>query len=209
MTSQLNLLKEIVSVQQDDSDPSHDILHIARVVKTCERLGAELGANLGLLLPAAWLHDIINIPKNHPDRILASQKAADEARIILARLEYAAEDSERILQIIKEHSFSAGHAPSSLESQILQDADRLDAIGAIGILRLATCGVKLGAKFYHPNDPFAETRELDDKAYSIDHIFKKLLKLESLMNTEPARIEAKRRTEFLESYLKELQSEIS
>ena len=205
----LQKLSENVIQNCDNSDPSHDVLHLQRVVTMCEKLGAQLNANLPVLLSAAWLHDIVNLPKNHPERVMASQKAAAAAQKILLDLNYTQDDISKILQIILEHSYSAGHKPTSLESQILQDADRLDALGAIGVLRLASCGARMQAQFYESTDPFAQNRDLDDKQYSIDHIYKKLLKLADGMNTDPAKEMAKSRTEFLEVFLKQLQQEIN
>lgn len=91
----------------------------------------------------------------------------------------------------------------------MQDADRLDALGAVGIFRTASCGVTMGASYYHPEDPFAENRELDDKSYTIDHFYRKLLKLPDQMNTAAARAEAHRRAEFMRQFLAEFKQEIS
>lgn len=209
MTNQLTQLELQACLHCDNSDPSHDILHLQRVVSTCLKIGSALNADMTVLMAAAWLHDVVNVPKNHPERQSASVLAAQKAKSILHDLQYSANDIAKILQVIVEHSYSAGHKPTSLESQILQDADRLDAIGAIGVMRLASCGARMQARYYDENDPWAKNRELNDKNYSVDHVYKKLLKLEDAMNTEPAKEMAKARTEFLKLFLLQLQTEIN
>jgi len=189
-------------------DPGHDFAHIRRVVETCTKLGAMEGARLELLLAAAALHDVVNVPKNSPDRARASELAAARAAEILPAFEFPPDEIAAISTIIIEHSFSLGRKPSSLESAILQDADRLDAIGAIGVMRCVSTGVKMGAAFYHPDDPFAERRAWDDGGFSLDHFFVKLLTLRETMNTPAGRAEAERRSEFMRGFVRQLASEI-
>ena len=189
-------------------DPGHDLAHLKRVVGSCQYLGQRLNADMDILLPAAYLHDVITVPKNHPDRIRASAMAADKAKELLRGFGYEAEVVERIAQVIKEHSYSAGHQPSSLESAILQDADRLDALGALGIMRTITCGAQMKARYYHSEEPVAETRPLDDKAYSLDHFYCKLFLLADKMNTPLAKELAQQRTDFMKRFVEQLVSEV-
>ncbi|MCO4792411.1 MAG: HD domain-containing protein [Bacteriovoracaceae bacterium] len=189
-------------------DPSHDWLHIERVVRTCKELANELGANLKTLLPAAYLHDVINIPKDSELRSKAAGLAANKASELLKDSDLTDEEIQEITTIILEHSYSANLKPSSLESQILQDADKLDGMGAIGVMRWTTCGAKMKSTYYHANDPWGEDRELDDKSYSLDHFEKKLLNLYGRLNTAPAKIEGEKRMAFFESFLSQLKSEI-
>ena len=107
-----------------------------------------------------------------------------------------------ISDAIRDHSFSQNKTPSTLEGKILQDADRLDAIGAIGIARVFATGGSLKRPFYNIDDPFCKTRTPDDKTWTVDHFYQKLLKLESLMNTKSGKIEAKKRTKVLKEFLK-------
>ena len=92
--------------------------------------------------------------------------------------------------------------------KILQDADRLDALGAIGIARVFATSGSLNRSFYNIDDPFCNKRNPDDDIWAVDHFFNKLLKLESLMNTTSGKIEAKRRTMILKEFLKQLKQEI-
>lgn len=190
-------------------DPGHDLSHVERVIASCRQLGAAEGARLELLLPAAALHDLVNVPKNHPDRPRASELAAERARPLLQAAGYSEPEIAAIGTIIIEHSFSLGRRPSSPESALLQDADRLDALGAIGIMRCISCGAQMGASYYHPTDPFGTARALDDRAYSIDHFFVKLFQLPGLMNTTAGRSEAERRVAYMRGFLDEIAREIS
>lgn len=202
-------LSELIRGKYEHGDPSHDFAHIQRVVGSCQKIGSKEGADLSILIPAAFLHDIVNVPKNHPDRSKASAMAARKAAEILEDLGYDAEKIAKIATVISEHSFSLGQAPSSLESAILQDADRLDAVGAIGIMRTMTCGAKIGASYYDPKEPIAETRELDDQRFSIDHLYVKLFKLEAMMNTDAGKAEAKQRSQFMRDFVEQLCRELN
>ncbi len=96
----------------------------------------------------------------------------------------------------------------TLEGKILQDADRLDALGAIGIARVFATGGSLKRPFYNIDDPFCKRRIPDDHTWTVDHFFQKLLKLESLMNTKSGKAEAKKRTRILREFLNQLKHEI-
>lgn len=193
----------------DNGDPSHDFLHIRRVMKTCERLAREENASVEIVLAAAILHDVVNVPKNHPDRTRASEMAAAKARELLSATGFSEKEIVRITAAVKEHSYSAAHKPSSIESAILQDADKLDALGAIGIMRTVTCGSKIGSNYYNDDEPLAKTRELNDKSHTLDHFYVKLFKLPELMNTPSARLEADKRVQFMHNFIAQFESEIS
>ena len=189
-------------------DPGHDWAHILRVTKTAEELAKSEKADLSVVLPAAFLHDIVNVPKDHPERTRASTLAADKAIKLLSEVHYDETKFEKIHQAIVEHSWSKGLKPSSIESACVQDADRLDAIGAIGVLRCTAVNVQMKSHFYDPNDPFSENRELNDKSYMIDHYFVKLLKIADSLQTKAAKVEGQRRTEFMRHFLDQLKNEI-
>lgn len=189
-------------------DPAHDLAHVTRVVSTAKKLAEEEGANLEVVIPAAWLHDLVNLAKDHPDRKRASLLAADEALVFLQSVNYSQKYFKEIHHAICAHSFSANIKPETLEAQIVQDADRLDALGAIGLARLFAITTQLGRPFYDFNDPFAQNRPLNDKDFGIDHIYIKLEKIVTTMNTNSARVEAVRRFKFIEEFLDELKKEI-
>ena len=189
-------------------DLAHDLNHVLRVVKSAKALAKQEGAKLEVVVPAAYLHDCVSLPKNHPDRALSSQLAADKAIAFLRDIDYPSQFYAEISHAIITHSFSANQRPQSIEAQIVQDADRLDALGAIGIARCLQVSTSLGVSLYSSDDPFAEKRELNDKQFCIDHFYVKLLKLAETMNTPSAAIEAKKRSEYMQTYLTQLASEI-
>lgn len=191
------------------ADSAHDLGHIYRVVINAKRLCEQEGGNLAIVLPAAWLHDCVSVPKNSPLRSQASALAAEQASQWLAELNYPAELISPIAHAITAHSFSAGIPPQTLEAKIVQDADRLEAIGAIGLARCLITGVSMGTALYHPTDPFGESgRVLNDSLYSVDHFYLKLLKLADQMQTPAGRAEAQQRTTYLHRFLSQLRHEL-
>src|SRR5690606_37202666 len=161
----------------------HDWAHIGRVAQTARKLAEDEKVNLECVLAGVYCHDLINLPKNHPDRQNASTLAAKKAVPYLVECGFDEGEIEIIKKAIIEHSFSKGLRPTSLEAAIVEDADRLDSLGAVGILRCAAVNTLMGSMFYDPFDPLAQDRELDDKRYMVDHYYVKLYKLPELMNT--------------------------
>jgi len=194
--------------EQPDADPGHGPVHLERVVATALRLALEEGARVDVVLPAAWLHDCVHVAKDSPLRTQASRLAADHALRYLADAGYAGACLPQIRHAIEAHSYSAGIAPRTIEAKVVQDADRLDAIGAIGIARCIAVGAALGRPLYRSEDPFCRSRSPDDRGASVDHFYSKLLKLAATMQTAAGRREAERRTAFLRSFIDQLETEI-
>jgi uncharacterized protein len=117
--------------------------------------------------------------------------------------------AEAVAAAVASHSWSGGETPASLEAEVVQDADRLEAIGAIGIARVFATGASFGAGLWHPEDPWAGDRALDDKAWSLDHFEKKLLKLAAGMKTGAGRRLAEGRQTTLLRYLDDLRDELT
>lgn len=190
------------------ADAAHDLEHVRRVVTNATRLAQLENARLDVIVPAAWLHDCVAVPKDSPDRSRASTLAAAEASRLLVAWGVDEGLVPEIAHAIEAHSFSAGITPRTREAGVLQDADRLDAIGAIGIARCLMLGAQLGRPLYVPGDPFCERREADDLASSIDHFYTKLLGLAATFVTEAGRKEAERRTVTLRRFLDDLRHEL-
>ena len=189
-------------------DPAHDFSHVERVRKNAELLLKEVKADSDIVIPAILLHELFNYPKGHPQSRYSGDVCAELARGVLDEADYPLAKREKVLDCIRFHSFSRGVIPEHIEGKIVQDADRLDAIGAIGIARLfATCA-EMGQPFYDPRDPFGDHRQHDDKEYGLDHFYVKLFKLADGMHTEAARRIAHERTEFMEAYIAQLRREI-
>lgn len=189
-------------------DPAHDLLHFERVVKIAKKLCHEENGRMEVVMPAAWLHDYVNVPKNDPRRKQASQLSAQGALIFLKEIGYPAEYHDDIQHAIIAHSFSANVAPTTLEAKIVQDADRLDGLGAIGTARcFATAGVMRRA-FYSESDPFCESRAPDDLKFTIDHFYAKLFRVAESLQTEAGRRMGQARVEAMKRFLADLREEI-
>lgn len=206
--NRLQTLIPLIKNYYSSTDPAHDWPHVGRVAATAQKLAKNTSANLPCLLAAVYCHDLINLPKNHPERSTASTLAAKEAKPHLITAGFSVNEIELIQQIIIEHSFSKGLKPSSPEASILQDADRLDALGAIGILRCAAVNTQMKGSFYDPFDPLAENRELNDKEFMLDHYSVKLFKLPEMMNTEAGKSEAHKRVLIMKEFIQNLMTEV-
>lgn len=190
------------------TDPAHDLAHIRRVVANARWLAAAEGANPAVVMPAAWLHDCVVLPKDSDRRSQASRLAAEAAGSFLSETDYPPDLIPAVEHAIAAHSFSAGIPPQTLEAQVVQDADRLDALGAIGAARTFAVGGEMGRTLYHEGDPFCATRLPDDAISTLDHFYTKLLTLAGTMKTAVGRQEAEQRTAFLHHFLNQLRHEI-
>lgn len=189
-------------------DGSHDLSHLQRVWHNVRRIVDEEGGNLRVLLAATLLHDCVSVEKNSPLRAQASRLSADKARGILAGLGWSDAEREAVAHAIAAHSFSAALAPATLEARILQDADRLDALGALGVARTFYVSGRLGLALYDPADPTARQRELDDSRFTLDHFQTKLLHLAEGFQTSCGTRLARIRQERLQRFRQELLEEI-
>ncbi|MCF9125668.1 HD domain-containing protein [Vibrio parahaemolyticus] len=195
--------------QEMQVDAAHDIEHVKRVVKTAKQLCDEENADIAIVLPAAYLHDCFTYPKDHPNRKQSSAIAAKKAIAYLESIQYPQHYHDAIAHAIEAHSFSANIRPNTLEAQIVQDADRLDALGAIGVTRCIQVSTHFNAQLYNDNNMFAKERELNDKQFTVDHFQTKLFKIVDTMNTESAKLEANKRKAFMQTYLKQLYDEVT
>lgn len=162
----------------------HGYEHTERVIETCRVLGKALNAELTVLIPAAILHDIGRGNDDH------AHHSAKKAREILQELEYPRVDE--IVHAIDVHSFSAGGEAETLEAKILSDADKLDAMGAVGIYRAAQYSVE----HERPPEEF------------INHFHEKLLKLKDILYTDEAKKLAEKRHKFMLNYLDQIGKEL-
>lgn len=198
----------VTALAAQGGDVAHDLAHVRRVVANAQMLAASESARLEVILPAAWLHDCVTVPKDSPQRAIAAQLAAQQAVTWLREWHYPAVFLTDIAHAIEAHSFSAGIMPRTLEAKIVQDADRLEALGAIGLARCLMLGGAMGRPLYTAEDPFCANREPDDRAATVDHFYAKLLKLEHTMQTASGRCEAQTRTVYLRDFLAQLQREL-
>ena len=190
-------------------DIAHGWEHIQRVYKLAFYIAERESADFFIVGMAALMHDMGHLStdktQHHADLSLSM------AGELLIAYNVPTDRQEAILHAIAAHSFSLGIEPRTLEAKVVRDADRLDSLGAIGILRWAITGAvrrTLDTQSYHPDDPFAERHILDDRRYMLDHFFSKLLKLSSMMSTQTGHALAEQRTAFMYSYLDELRREL-
>ncbi len=191
-------------------DAAHDISHFRRVWKTSQKLSQDASVDWLVVLTACYFHDLVSLPKNHPDRHRSSVLAAQETRRMLRRdfPDFPQHSIPAVCHAIEAHSFSAKIAPETIEAKIVQDADRLEALGAIGLARVFAVSGALGVALFDAEDPFARQRGLDDKQYALDHFQTKLLTLPSTMQTEQGRHLAQHNADFLLTYMAKLSAEL-
>lgn len=190
------------------TDGAHDLGHLRRVWANCQLIAASEPADLQVLEAAAFFHDLVNLAKISPNRAQASTLSAKKAVEWLAAQAFPTDKLEAVAHAIAAHSFSAGIVPVTLEAKILQDADRLEALGAIGIARMFHVAGATGALLFDADDPMAQNRALDDRRFSLDHLETKLFTLAQTMQTATGRRLAEERTVWMKDFRDRLLAEI-
>ena len=186
----------------------HDYFHTLRVYKTATRLAESEGANVHVAQLGALLHDVDDVklsPQTHPNK--------DNARAFLVQNGVSSEDIERIVSIIDQVSFKGADSvkPTSLEGECVQDADRLDAIGAIGIARAFAYGGNHNRVMYDPEEK--PKLNLSGEEYrthvstTINHFYEKLFTLKGLLNTSSAKEIADHRENYMRAFIDEFMDE--
>ncbi|WP_367606990.1 phosphohydrolase [Legionella sp. W05-934-2] len=191
-------------------DKSHDISHFRRVYTTAKAIMNKLGGNELVIATACYFHDIVNLPKNHPNRKQSSVLAAKETLNILSTHypDFPTELYPSVEHAICAHSFSANIKPETIEAKIVQDADRVEALGAIGLARVFYTAGLLGHHLFDAQDLFAEKRQLDDTKYALDHFQQKLLTLPATMQTAEGRKMAEYNANYLVEFMAKLACEV-
>ena len=178
--------------------PGHELEHSFRVLELALYIGHKMNANLNILVISAILHDLGRLvdgkSENHNVR---SAQMAEEILKEIGLVDYIQEVKTCIL----EHSYSSRGKPSTLESAILQDADRLDALGALGVARVFAYGGYLGRPIYSMVNPF-------EGEGSLKHFYDKILLLPDRMNTQIGKNLARKRASFIDYFLREIKMEI-
>lgn len=189
-------------------DGAHDSTHLERVWRNAQALLAQHPeADALVVMAACYLHDLVNLPKDDPDRAQASTRSAQLARHQLAWMDFPRDRLDAVAHAIEAHSFSANIPAASLEAKIVQDADRLDGLGAVGLARMFYIAGRMGSGLAHPADPLGANREFDDRRYALDHIMVKLAKLPGMMQTEGGRALAEERLARLMAFREEFAAE--
>ena len=206
------LRKQLIKIAKEkisDVDVSHDFEHALRVLFNAEKIAKKENGDFDIIVPSSLFHDLIVYPKNHPDRHKSQKESAEAAEKILNTFDNFPKDKiEKVKICILQCSFSKGIVPELLESKILQDADGLEVTGAISIMRTYSSTGQMKRPFYNSEDPFCENRKPDASKFALDLFYERLLKVAERMHTRAAKKIAKRRTDFLIGFLKELKLEL-
>ena len=192
----LELTKNHIKQTFLDEGTGHDYFHIERVVTNAKKILETENADSFLVELAAWTHDIGDY-KLHG----GVDKSEELIKAFLESIQVENESIQKVLEIVSQVSFSKGNKPTTIEAEIVQDADRLDAIGAVGISRCFAYGGSVGNILYNPYDNSKD-------ASSVQHFYDKLFKLKDLMNTESAKKIALHRHEYMESFIEEFYKEV-
>lgn len=189
------------------NDPAHDFHHAMRVYRNAESICKVEAGDMDVVLVAALMHDVEVCPKGSAKSLLSVDDRADVAREFLIDCGWQQDKIDKVCYCISTHT--QGLTPSTIEGKILQDADRLDTLGAIGIARAFSISGSENRSFYNPEDPFhILERELCQRDWTLDHFFKELLRVKNSMHTLTARKLAQERTLFMWRFLKQMQKEI-
>lgn len=189
METKLNEVKEYVKSKLMSESTGHDFHHAIRVMNNAVQISKNIDVDLEVVKVAALTHDLIDkkVSSNVKDSIV-------DLRRILSEVGYSSDRITKVIEIINNVSFSKGNIPKSIDGKIVQDADRLDALGAIGIARTFAFGGKHNRMIYNP--------DANDNNDSLSHFYEKLLRLKKLMNTREATIIAEKRTDYMVDFLR-------
>jgi len=203
-------LIRIAGKKISSGDSSHDINHTMRVLSASIKIAKAEGADLDIIVPAAIFHDVICYPKNHRKRLDSQTESAEFAKNILRKIgSFPIDKIKKVYDSINLCSFTKAQVPDFLEAKILQDADSLEAMGAISIMRTFSSAGVMNKSFYNPLDPFCDKRNPDDEKYALDLFFSRLLIVKNRLHTKTAKTMAKKRIAILEDFLKALRFELS
>lgn len=202
------LLRKLVQEFFQHDTTGHDWWHVNRVTNLAMFIGKHENADLRLVEPAALVHDVDDWKLKHSSTDFAN------ARHMLALAGYSSHTAETIIGIVSQVSFKGAGVdtrPTSIEAMVVQDADRLDAIGAIGVARAFAYGGSKNRPMYTPGQaPVAHKSFEEYKAsngHTVNHFYEKLLLLKDRMNTPTAKKLAEERHRFMEQFLHQFYSE--
>ena len=212
-------LWERVCAATPPGEVAHDMQHVLRVYRWCVRLAPEADAHPDLAGAAGLVHDLVKVDKHLAARPLGGERSARAAEGLLPQVGYSPREVDIIVDAVATHSWSRGLSPRCPEGVVLQDADRLDALGVVGVLRNAAVAQAMATAeptvdgrsraLMHPVDPlFATGRPLADHIWALDHWPEKLLRLRDGMHCPTARAEAARRHAWMEAALQQLSTEL-
>lgn len=210
--TKIDKIKKIAKTYFVNAVAGHDWFHVERVYRSAVKIGKKEKANLKIIKPAALLHDIARKKEDLRKVDCHAEEGAKMAKKILTGLGYKESQIKKIAYAIESHRYRKQIKPKTLEAKILQDADRLDALGAISIGRIFSYGGEHQRPLYDPGKP-PKTYYDSHAATSINHFFEKIFDLKpELFNTKTARLLAKERysytKQYVERFLKEWEGKL-
>lgn len=197
----INNVKNIAKSYFDSARGSHDWEHTIRVCKLCERIGPAEGADMDVLLSAAYLHDI---GRQYQDAsngaVCHAQKGAQLAESLLNRLPFSKAQKQNVVHCIQSHRFRGTHQPQTTEAKVLFDADKLDAIGAVGVARAYLFAGEVGARLHNPDADIENTHPYSEDDTGFREYRVKLCKIRERILTHEGRKLADERHRFMEDF---------
>ena len=194
-------IKSIVKTLFENASGSHDWEHTKRVFKLCERIGAVEGANMEILGIAAYLHDIGRCRQDHTKgAVCHATEGAKMAQELLANFSLSEPEKQNILHCIASHRFRGNQVPDTIEAKVLFDADKIDAIGAVGIARAYLFAGEIGAKLHNSISDISATQPYSEEDTGYREYCVKLSKIKDRIITDSGKSIAKKRHEFMEMF---------
>lgn len=201
-------IEQLAQEHMQADDMAHDILHVLRVRDNALTIMDAEGGDRDVIVAAALLHDVVVYPKNDPRGEQEYEESATKAGELLPTTLFPSSKIEAVKTAIREHTGRHTAQRSSLESQIVHDADKLEKTGAVAIMRMFASTQQMQRPFYDADDPFAHHRERDQFSNTIDGFYTQLQHVPDKLYTRTAYAIAKRRASFLNDFLAEWQQEL-
>ena len=199
----LENIKKLAKKMFDGAPGSHDWEHTLRVSRLCERIGAAEGVDMDVLLVAAYLHDI---GRSHQDAsngaVCHAEIGAQMAKPIVTALPLTEKQKENIVHCIRSHRFRGNNAPKTAEAKVLFDADKIDAIGAVGVARAYLFAGEVGARLHNPDINAEETEPYSKDDTGFREYKVKLCKIRDRILTDEGKKLASERHDFMERFFK-------
>ncbi len=212
----IDLLKPKVEALFKDDATGHDTTHLERTMKLALHISSKEGGDRVLVGISAYLHDVHRIMQSNLGRFVEPAESIPTIRELISDLDLSDDDKDEICNVIKNHenyNWNKGNEENSINCHIVQDADNLDALGAIGIIRTFVYGASVGRPMYdetkelEPKGDYVEGDKTDPSA--VHHFYSKIFKLADHMNTATASKMAKEKVEFTKEFIKKFIAEWS
>ena len=194
----------------DSTDVSHDMSHVIRVLANADYIREREGGDADIITAAALLHDVVVYAKNDERGKTEHKESAEKVREILTELDaFPNNKIEAVTTAIAEHSWSGERTPSTHESRVVYDADKLELTGAVALMRTFASTQHMNITFYDPDDPFCRRHTPNEKKHGIDFLYSRPLKAPDTMYTDTARTIARERTARVKQFINNLADELN